>query len=152
MLNLLYLFLLLLPLVPLVCLFVIRTDVWRRNNLMLLAFMLCIELMWYVLMSWVDSVVGAQVFAQVFDGVGGAFITGFYGGALIPIAYVLLIAAVGFFADRRASAKLSQNACKKVMDESVISAAGVKSLNVPTESYFEAGRAAESDRLRGERN
>jgi hypothetical protein len=102
MLNLLTFLILLLPLMPLAFMFVPGSDVWRRSKLLLLAFILFIEMLWYLLLNWVVSAA-----PDLFSGVGASLLNRFYNGVWLPVAYALAIAIVGYLADRYTASKVS---------------------------------------------
>ena len=113
----------LLPLIPLTLLFVPGSNVWRRSNLLLLAFILFIEMLWYLLLSWVVSET-----PNLFRGIGAPLLNRFYNTVWFPAAYVLVIAAVGHLADRYTAGRVSRSEHEKVMAATEIRAKDMQSL------------------------
>ncbi len=132
MLNLVIFILLLLPLIPLALLLVPGSNVWRRANLLSLAFILFVEMIWYLLLKWVVSEA-----PSLFSGIGAPLLNRFYNSAWLPVAYVLVVAAIGYLADRYTAGRVSRSGNKKIMELAEMRAKDMESLGGTSGLFYE---------------
>lgn len=105
MLDATVLLILLLPLAPLVILFRVTSDAGRRKWLLVVALSLFVNLVWYVLLHWTLHLpeIDASKILSI------TVLSLFYKSAWVAVAYVVIIAVLGYSANRLALGRIERN-------------------------------------------